>query len=349
MGKTKGSLSEAGQELAKSGASKGGRARASVLTPEQRSEIARQAVTKRWEKAGKRPAPKVEKAADKDVTPAVPDLPFSTFPGTLEIGNVKLECHVLNDGRRVLSQREFVRAMTGGRKGGSLRPYLEAHPLLETDAFAGRTIEFKIPGNPQTAIGYEGTLLIELCDSYLQAEDEEQLKPNQRSIAKQAYMIIRATAKVGIIALIDEATGYQKVREKRALQMKLQAFIADDMQEWARMFPEEFFLELARLEGIHYSARHRPLRWGQYILLFVYEAIDKDVTKELKNRTPKPHYGENLHQWLKKYGREALHNQIQRVIAVMKTCDSMPEFKRRFDKAFKAYYQTELLDWDLAG
>ena len=58
--------------------------------------------------------------------------------------------------------------------------------------------------------------------------------------------------KVRIIALIDEATGFQKIREKRAFQIKLQAFIAGEIQEWARMFSEEFWLELARLEGVQY-------------------------------------------------------------------------------------------------
>jgi hypothetical protein len=84
--------------------------------------------------------------------------------------------------------------------------------------------------------------------------------------------------------LIDEATGYQKIREKNALQVKLQAFIADELQDWALMFPEEFWLELARLEGVHYSARSRPLRWGKYIMLFVYDAIDGDVGKELRKK-----------------------------------------------------------------
>jgi len=345
-------LTQAAKALGKLGASKGGRARASVLTPTERSAIARRAVEKRWENAGKtKPAstPKKTKKYAGDPPAKANELPFSMFPGRLDFGNVTLECHVLNDGRRVLSQREFVRVITGGRKGGSLRPYLENHPLVEPDAFAGRTIEFKIPGNPQTAIGYEGTLLVELCDSYVEAEVLGKLRPNQVSIAKQANIVLRACAKVGIIALIDEATGYQKVREKRALQLKLQAFIAEDMQEWALMFPEEFFYELARLEGIHYSARHRPLRWGQYIMIFVYRAIDEDVAKELKDRTPNPHYRQNLHQWLQQFGREKVNDQIQRVIAVMKTCDNMPEFKRRFDKVFKRHYQTDLFDWEFSS
>lgn len=338
--------SEAARELGKLGAKKGGKARASVLTAEERSEIARAAAAKRWEKAGKPPkTPKL--AAKKTGVAASTDLPFSQLHGTLQMGNVELSCHVLNDGRRVLSQTEFVRVLSGGRKRGSLRPYLHSHPLVEEDAFAGRTIEFRIPGNPQTAIGYEATLLVELCDLYMEADILGRLRPSQESLAIQAAVVVRACAKVGIIALIDEATGYQKVRAARALQIKLQAYIADDMQEWARLFPEEFFVELARLEGIHYSARHRPLRWGQYILHFVYRAVDEDVTDELKARTPQPHFKENLHQWLTGPGRTHVHDHIQRVIAVMKLCDSMPEFKHRFDKAFKRDYQADLFDWDV--
>ena len=65
------------------------------------------------------------------------------------------------------------------------------------------------------------------------------------------------------------------------------------------MFPEEFWLELARLEGIRYSARNRPLRWGKYVMMFVYDAIDKDVGRELRKKNPTPRFLKNHHQWLK--------------------------------------------------
>lgn len=41
-------------------------------------------------------------------------------------------------------------------------------------------------------------------------------------------MIIRSVAKVGIIALVDEVTGYEKVREKDALQLFLQKFLEEE-------------------------------------------------------------------------------------------------------------------------
>lgn len=341
--------SEAGKELAKLGSAKGGRARASTLTAEERSEIARNAVRARWEKAGKLKPTEPEPALPAPRPPTTNGTPFSLFRGTLDIGNVTFECHVLNDGRRVLTQNEVVRVVTGGSKTGNLKLYLRRHPLLDEDFFEGRTIQFKIQGG-QNATGYEATLLIELCESYLDARLQGLLKSGQGGLARQAEIVVRACAKVGIIALIDEATGYQKVREKQALQLKLQAFIADEMQDWAKMFPDEFWYELARLEGIRYSPRNRPLRWGQYVMMFVYDAIDQDVGRQLREINPNPHHRQNHHQWLKQYGRDKVNNQIQQVVAVMKLCDSIEQFKKKFAHVFKKTpLQTDFgdIDWTL--
>ena len=108
------------------------------------------------------------------------------------------------------------------------------------------------------------------------------------------------------------------------------------MQEWAKMFPDEFWFELARLEGVRWSPRKLlPLRWGKYVMAFVYDAIDGDVGKELRKINPNSQHGRNHHQWLKEFGREKVNNQIQRVIAVMKLCDNMQDFRRNFDRVFK--------------
>jgi hypothetical protein len=342
-----------GKALAALGSSKGGRARASVLTPEQRSQIAREAVRARWLKAGKLKEIAAEEPKPADSGPAEKQerkRPFSMFRGTLALGPQEYECHVLNDGRRVFTQREIVRALSGGRESGNLQRYLDRNPLTAKD-FKLEQFEFDVPGAPQVAVGYEATQLIELCDRYMQAAEDDLLKPSQMKLVAQSAIIIRACAKVGIIALIDEATGYQEARAKNSLRLKLQAFIADDLQEWALMFPEEFWLELARLEGVHYSPRSRPLRWGKYIMAFVYDAVDKDVGRELRKKNPNPHYLKNHHQWLKEFGREKVNNQIQRVIAIMKLCTNMDDFRSKFAHVFKKTpLQTTFddLDWNLS-
>lgn len=327
--------SDSAKALSALGASKGGKARANTLTPEERTDIARRAVEARWKKAGKL-KPKETKpmeAVKFDVIDT--GVPFSMFRGTLKMGDMDMECHVLNDGRRVFTQGEVVRVLTRGVDSSNLKRYLSGNPLIINVESVGQIIPFKVPANPTLANGSEATRLIEICEKYLEARDKELLKSNQAKLAIQADIIMRSCAKVGIIALIDEATGYQKVRAKNALQLKLQAFIAEELQEWARMFPEEFWFELARLEGIHYSPRSRPLRWGKYIMAFVYDAIDKDVGKRLREKNPNPKHGKNHHQWLREFGKDKLIGQIQSVITIMKLCDNMDDFRKKFDRVFK--------------
>jgi P63C domain len=328
-------------------AAQGGNARASVLTAEERKDIARNAARARWG----------EKVVEDKQASTPPDgrivstesnasehFPIALFPGKLTIGDAEFSVYVLDNGKRVMAQREVVRVLTGHVKG-DLGSYLKSQslqPYINPDEIVRQTIQFKIPGTQYKGNGYEATLLLDICDAYLRAREAGDLAPNQKDIAKQSEIITRACAKVGIIALIDEATGYEAFKKKRDLQLKLQAFIADDMQEWARMFPHEFWFELARLEGIHYSPRNRPLRWGRYIMAFVYDAIDGDVGKKLRELNPDPHFKQNHHQWLREFGREKVHNQLERVITIMKLCDDMDDFRKKFARVFrKSPLQTE--------
>lgn len=330
------------KSLSSLGAKRGGEARANTLTQEERSSIARQAARARWQKR----EPAQERSESATATPKrVPEIiedrtrpglmPFSMFKGNLKIADLTIECHVLNDGRRVFTQMEILRVLTGGADTGNLNRYLSRNPLYDNTLASRTGFQFKIPGTNAIGIGREATDLIEICETYLEARDQKLLKSGQLKLAAQAEIIIRACAKVGIIALIDEATGYQQVRARNALQLKLQAFIADELQEWAKMFPDEFWFELARLEGIHYSPRSRPLRWGKYVMMFVYDAIDGDVGKELRKKNPDPHFKQNHHQWLKQFGRDKVNNQLQRVITIMKLCDDMDDFRKKFAKVFQ--------------
>lgn len=333
--------SNAAKELSSKGASKGGTARANVLTAEQRKEIAKKAIAARWAKAGKPPA--LEATAmpsDQIVAPA--ELPFSMFRGKLTIGDVEMECHVLNDLRRVLTQREMVRVLSpAGRESGNLAGYIQSKAFADRPLDLGVGIPFRVQGTQYVAHGYEATTLIEICERYLDARDKGLLKGAQKKLAIQAEIVIRSCAKVGIIALIDEATGYDKFKRKQEYQLKLQAFIADDLQEWARMFPDEFWFELARLENVHYSPRSRPLRWGKYVMMFVYDAVDGDVGKELRKKNPDPHFLKNHHQWLKKFGRDQVHDQITKVVTIMRLCENMEEFRHKFARLFNKTNQME--------
>ena len=337
---------EAAKELSSRGARKGGMARAAVLTPDERREIATKAAKTRWAKQKGEPLPEDDDGQALKVLrqPDVVSLPHqrvSHFHGEVSFGSLSVPCHVLDDGSRVIAQREVVKALTGQEKPsgliGRLIGVAALEPYITADEIASKVIHFRLsgPGHQMLAHGYEATLLVEVCEAFLRARDDGALSEAQMKVARRADIILRSCARVGIIALIDEATGYQEVRQRNALQLKLQAFISDGIQEWAKLFPDDFWHELARLEHTRYSPRSRPLRWGKYVMAFVYDAVDEDVGRELREINPNPHFRKNHHQWLKTYGREKVRDHINQVIGVMKTCNDMYDFNQRFEYVFK--------------
>src|SRR5947199_6820514 len=87
--------SEHAKALSELGASKGGRARAEALSPEARREIARRAAEARWSADGGESS----------------KIPRETHDGIIKLGNVEIQCSVLEDGTRVFSTRGVNRAL----------------------------------------------------------------------------------------------------------------------------------------------------------------------------------------------------------------------------------------------
>jgi hypothetical protein len=143
-------------------------------------------------------------------------------------------------------------------------------------------------------------------------------------------VIVSACAKTGLIALIDEATGYQYERESDALQVKLNAFIAEELRDWEKTFPDELWEEFGRLTHWQGSLQLRPKYWGKLVMELIYDALDPDIAKYLRENKPKPKHGQNYHQWLTEdIGVGALVTHINQIIGIAKTCDSMPELKNK--------------------
>jgi len=58
----------------------------------------------------------------------------------------------------------------------------------------------------------------------------------------------------------------------------------------------------------------------------------------------------NHHQWMKKFGRQKAHDQITRVVTIMKMCRDMNDFRAKFAHVIhqKPLQLTfEDIDWDL--
>lgn len=324
------------QGLSKLGASKGGKKRMESMTSEERSELASMAATKRWENVKKE---------------EYEGLPTAKHKGTLVIGDLNIACAVLEDKRRVLAERHVIAAL-GGKRGGSHWLRRQKGNPLPVYASAGNLEPFISPSlrialsqpvryrsGGSVANGVEATLLPEICDVWLKARQAGVLLDSQQNIAQQAEIVMRGLAHVGIIALVDEATGYQEVRDRDELNKILSAFIAKELLPWAKRFPDEFYQEMFRLRDWSYRpmSPKRPRLVGKLTNEIVYEKLPPGVLDELRSRNPIIKDGRRRHahhQFLTEdIGHPALEKHIAIVTALMRASSNWGSFKRLLDKA----------------
>src|SRR5690606_18024076 len=106
--------------------------------------------------------------------------------------------------------------------------------------------------------GIEASALPQICDVWLKAREAGVLTETQKSVAQRAEILMRALAHIGVVALVDEATGYQEVRDRLALQSILDKFLAKELAAWAKRFPDEFYKEIFRLRSWKWNSLRRP-------------------------------------------------------------------------------------------
>lgn len=313
-----------------------GKARADSLNPIERSAIAKKAAASRWAKVN-----------------GLPMALYGSKDSPLQIGNIKVDCYVLEDGTRVLTQESFLTSLgrAGKAKGGmgvrtavdSLPPFLAAanlKSLIEKEITRSTTpIEFVTPLGAKV-FGYPAELLPEVCRVYLSARDQKILVANQTHIAERADVLVRALASIGIVALVDEVTGFQEVRDKKALSALLDKYLLDEFAKWAKRFPDSFYKEMFRLRGWQYPSVSggKPGVVGKYTMDIVYQRLAPGLVKELETRNPKEENGRRKaahHQWLTDdLGHPALSEHIHAVTGLMRAAEDWDGFKKMVDRAF---------------
>ena len=261
-------------------------------------------------------------------------MPIAEWSGTLSIGEGEVACYVLNDGRRVISRTGATNVLAGKKGGGQLEKYVAAGELpnyIPAD-LSERMIDFSIPEVVnKTVRGLDAETFLEVCRGYVSALTDGKLKTKaQEEMAFKASLFLAGCANVGLIALIDEATGYQYDRVEDALRVKLKAYLADEMRKWEPTFPNELWVEFGRLTNWKGSVTQRPKYWGKLVTELVYEYLDLDVAKWLRDHAPKPRKGENWHQRMtENYGLKKLVEHIWMLIGMARGCKTMPELRQK--------------------
>lgn len=269
----------------------GGKARAKVLSSEDRSQIAKAAAEARWSK-------RVQIGE-------IPNIPKALKSGEIRLkGLPSIPCAVLdnNERIRVITQRGMFVALgrnknpSKGQASIDNRPaFLAAAnltPFISEDLIRSwNPIPFRLPkgsggyrGN--IAFGYNAKILPMVCHVFEDAREAGVLNSHQDHIAKAAKLVSRGFSIVGIIALVDEATGYQEIRDRDALQKILDEYIGKELAKWAERFPKTFYEQMFRLKGWTYdpNSSKRPMQMAQITVDLVFDRIGPGLTKDLRAR-----------------------------------------------------------------
>jgi hypothetical protein len=275
------------------------------------------------------------------------------YEGEIQLaeGADPLTVAVLEDGTRLISRNAMFRAFNRTKRGRAigetraenLPSFADAknlQPYISADLYEILTNPIKCKTKAGPIIdGYRAEILPLLCDAYLDASNDGKLTASQKPLAVAAIVIVRALSKLGVIALIDEATGYQYERERDELQKILKMYVAEELRPWTKTFQDVFYKEIFRLNGWDFTAssiKKRPGVIGRWTNDLVYDQLPKGVLKELKNKTPKSsagNYTARLFQSLTSdIGDPSLQAQINSVITLMQISDKWEDFMARFKR-----------------
>ena len=292
----------------------------------------------------------------------------ATHDGTLKIGNQSIKCAVLENGSRVITHQSFTSAIgRAGRERGGEGPSSEGLPsfisannlqcfVTEEIKNLAKPVIYKplnrTSGHQGKAYGYKAELLPAVCNLILDARDLNVLLPSQEHIAKQCDILIRGLAVVGIVALVDEATGYEKERDRDELQKILEKYIAKELLPWTKTFPDEYYEQLFRLKRWQYSplSVKRPQYVGKLTNQIVYEKLPPGILDELRKRNPVQENGQRKskhHQLLTEDdGRKHLEKHLASIITLMRISPTWRTFEKHLERAFPTQREKQLELWE---
>lgn len=318
-------------------ASMGGQAAAKSMTKAQKRDRGRKAAHARW-------------------SAGLPRATHGSDDHPMKIGDIEIPCYVLDNGLRVVTHRGLQGAVDMAVFGGASKTATFVGRLAtkglncqELMARISSPIEF-VPANGRTAYGYEATVLVDFCDLFLEARRRAALdNAAGERIAARCEMLARGFARVGIIALVDEATGYQEARESDALAKILEAFVAKELRNYMRTFEPDYYRAICKLRGWEYKASSRRPRVIAHITNdIVYSRLAPGVLDELRDKNPivkAGRRGVKHFQWLSDHkGHPELQKHLHRITGWMEMAESWDEFYKILNEKKPVYRVTATTD-----
>jgi len=253
----------------------------------------------------------------------------------VRFGDLAVEAVVLEDGTRGYVQRQLATAigLHESRRGSQLKTLLSDVAPGAVEVLQENACSIRLPSGQTTAF-FPAGVISEVASGVIDAALEGRLHRKRQHLVPNCQRILKALAKTGEVALIDEATGYQYHRAPDALQALISRLLRERVASWERRFSPDYYRALFRLFGWHYQGHQQnpPAVIGQITLRWVYDVImPREIIEEIRNRK---RLSDKAHQWLSEGGLALLEKQIHAVTMIARSSMTYRDFDTRCATAF---------------
>lgn len=254
-----------------------------------------------------------------------------------------VSCYVLDNGKRVITKRSMVAALSGGAEGGDLDRYIERLPNGSALLQAGPNVEFTTVGG--IAHGIEAETIAKMLRLYAEAWGAGALRANQIQVAQRAVTMLAQFAEIGIVALIDEATGYQHKRGPTELADRLMAMIRAEQEDIDPVY-KPLLVAIARLPGsthCEYEGLGIPPAWSPLVANICITCVWGEAGRlKLRSVNPNPTWSHRDTQHLDAEGKKLLNRVIGAGMVYAHTAKDFEHWRNQMESYFKG---TPLQGW----
>lgn len=248
-----------------------------------------------------------------------------------------IDCYVLDDGRRVLSQRSILKHIAGRADQSDLSKYLDA--VNDDEAKKGLSqsdgaFSF-LSGGGTRCIGREAKDVAAVASFFVEAALDGTLPPEKFYLASNANKLLGALATIALEALVDEVTGYQAERATDWLQDRLNLLVQGDPAKYKRLWTTRLVKTLCQVYRIPHDPSVGFPVWLTGIAGKLYDLIlTSDVVDAVRDMDPHAK-GVKYFQHLTERGRAVLLSELSVVETLALQSANKDEFWSKVNNRYK--------------
>ena len=267
---------------------------------------------------------------------------------------IDVECYVLNDPNKtaVISQTGMGSALGLSKRGNAMPRFLASKAMAETVSAhlrekLSQPLVFQWqPSGALPVHGFDATLLVDVCRAVIDAESRGLLDRQQVGVAKQAHIILGASAKAGIKGLVYALSGYNPTAQEVIEAFKI--YVQEEAKKYESEFPLELYQQWYRLYEIPVLERGRPWQFKHLTVKHIYYPLAQssgrilDLLRALRaqggNRQKKLFF-----QFLNDVGARALRIQLGRVLEMCESSRNRAAYERKIVERFGGQQELEFM------